>query len=154
MLMVHTRNARPRGRRLCAGFVCVALVLGLLPACATTFPKPPTGRIPPDAMIEVPYPPPPAHVDTVPPQKNDSDVWIDGQWNWDGTEWKWAAGVWVTPPPDAYFTSWKTERRKDGQLLFARAAWRDRNGRPLDFGAGLPDCDVPPVRRGGEVAKR
>jgi hypothetical protein len=103
---------------------------------------------------EVAYPPPPARVETVPPQKNRLDVWIDGQWAWDGKTWTWLAGAWVTPPRGAYFTPWATTRRADGRLLFARAVWRAKDGRPLDFGLGHDRCPAAPVTpRSGEVAK-
>jgi hypothetical protein len=119
------------------------LLLALLPACSTSLPKPPAGLVPPSEMIEVPYPPPPARVEDIPPRKASGEVWIDGQWEWDGKAWKWREGAWMTPPPNAYFTPWMTKRRGDGQLLFARAEWRDKSGRPLNVGTDGQICSAP-----------
>ena len=106
-------------------------------------------------MIEVPFPPPPARVETVPPRKTASEVWVDGQWEWDGRAWKWRDGAWTTPPPNAYFTRWSTKRRGDGQLLFARAEWRDRAGRPLnvDTKGQLCTAPAPPSSAAAEITK-
>src|ERR1700722_16004363 len=49
------------------GAMGLGAAIALLPACLGSLPRPPTGPIPPDAMNEVPYPPPPARVETVPP---------------------------------------------------------------------------------------
>jgi hypothetical protein len=153
-------SQRPRplargGARAC--ILCAGLALALLSACSSGLPRPPTGRIPADALVEVPYPPPPAHVEVIPPQKNPRDVWIDGQWDWDGKAWKWTDGAWQAPPANAYFTAWTTVRRGDGQLFFARAAWRGKDGRALDLD-GPNACPVLPAGRAaaspGEVAKR
>lgn len=136
------RRSYPR-RRSPAGPYMV-FCTALLTACSAGLPGPPTGRIPADAMIEVPYPPPPARVEVIPPQKGKLDVWIDGQWDWGDRAWQWIPGVWVTPPPGAYFTRWTTVRRSDGRLLFARAAWRGKDGRPLQKKTGAEICPPPP----------
>jgi hypothetical protein len=94
-------------------------------------------------MIEVPYPPPAARVETIPDPKVAGQVWIDGQWEWDARDWKWRDGAWTTPPPNAYFTPWTTKRRADGQLLFARAEWRDPSGRPLNVDTEGQVCSAP-----------
>lgn len=94
-------------------------------------------------MIEVPYPPPAALVETIPEKKLAGQVWIDGQWEWNATAWKWRDGAWMTPPPNAYFTPWMTKRRADGQLLFARAEWRDPSGRPLNVDTNGQVCSAP-----------
>jgi len=131
-----------------------AVLLVLLSGCSGSLPKPPTGPVPPDAMVEVPYPPPPAHVETTPPRTKVGDVWIDGQWEWDGKMWKWLAGAWMTPPANAYFTRWTAARRADGRLFFARATWRARDGRSLDLGPGRDLCPSSPAPRATEVAER
>ena len=103
-------------------------------------------------MIEVPYPPPPARVEITPPRGSDRDVWIDGQWEWDGKMWKWLPGTWMTPPENAYFTPWTAVRTRDGRLLFARAAWRSKDGRPLDVASGRDVCRrLRRAARAGEV---
>lgn len=138
--------------RLGVGAAGVAAALMCVPACSGSLPKPPTGPAARDAMVEVPYPPPPARTETIPPQKSTAAVWLDGQWEWDGKDWKWLPGSWMTPPANAYFTPWATERRPDGRLFFSRAAWRSRDGRSLDLGADSL-CPLTPVPR-AEVAKR
>lgn len=116
-------------------------------ACGGGLPKPPSGPTPADALFEVPFPPPPSRVETIPPPKDEREVWVDGQWDWDGKDYRWQPGGWVLPPSNAYFSRWTSERRKDGRLYFAPAAWRDEQGRSLDlwpsFTAGCPRDDAP-----------
>lgn len=120
------------------------LFAALLSACAATVPRPPNGPTPAGSMVEIPYPPPPARIETIPANEDESKVWVDGQWAWQGRKWKWQPGTWVTPPPKAYFTRWSAVRRPDGKLFFVRATWRDENGRPLDAGEEDPTCKVKP----------
>ncbi len=127
------------------------LVAIVLTACSPGLPRPKTGPVPKDAMFEIPYPPPAARVETIPAKKSEADVWIDGQWDWDGRDFRWQPGTWMKPPAaDAYFTRWRAERRRDGRLYFARAAWRDKRGRPL---AAWPSLEVCP-KDDGETASR
>jgi hypothetical protein len=138
--MIDVRRSR---RELRAGALRVVLLFALLPACSSSLPRPPAGLVPTSDMIEVPYPPPPGRVEIIPPKKTAGQVWIDGQWEWDGNGWKWREGAWSTPPPNAYFTPWMTKRRADGQLLFARAEWRDKAGRPLNVDTNGQLCSAP-----------
>jgi hypothetical protein len=121
----------------------------ILTACSSGIARPPTGPTPPGSMVEVPYPPPPARVEDIPPNDDVTKVWVDGQWVWQTRRWKWQAGAWVTPPKDAYFTRWETTRKADGKLFFSRAMWRDASGRPLDVREGAENCPAPR----GEPAK-
>lgn len=121
----------------------VALALLALASACSPAPAKTPAPIAASEMIEVPYPPPPARVETIPAMGAAGQVWLDGQWTWGGEVWSWGEGAWVTPPPDAYFTPWSTQRRADGQLLFARAAWRDRAGHPLDREAAGQICPIP-----------
>ena len=79
----------------------------------------------------MPYPPPPGRVETIPHVTHERAVWIDGQWDWDGTEWAWSEGSWTTPVSGAYFTPWTVIRRPDGRLFFEAAAWRAPDGHRL-----------------------
>lgn len=135
--MSHVRRSR---RELLARALPARLVLTLLAACTSSLPRPPSGPVSSGGMIEVPYPPPPARVETIPPKNAAREVWVNGQWEWNGKGWSWHAGGWTTPPPNAYFTAWSTKRRADGQLLFGRAEWRDRTGRPLRVETQSPSC--------------
>jgi hypothetical protein len=87
--------------------------------------------LPWDAYSEVPYPPPPARVEVVPPAPRKGLVWVDGQWAWAWKRWQWEAGGWVAAPPGATFARWATVRLDDGRLFFAPAAWRARDGHVL-----------------------
>lgn len=129
-----------------ARVLCAAASLLLASACNFHVPQPPGGKFPRSEMVEVPYPPPPARVEVVPPKKQADHVWIDGQWDWDGSEWQWTEGTWTVPPKGAvYFTPWQTERRADGRLFFASSAWRDADGRPLNGPAGRSRCPGQPA---------
>ena len=132
-----------RGRSLVG---LLGAVAALLPpsACLKSLPLPATGPVPQDAAVtEVPYPPPPARVQSIPQPPNNASVWVDGQWEWDGKDWKWLAGAWVAPPANAYFTPWMTVRQKDGRLLFAKATWRAKDGRPIDVNNDGNPCPAP-----------
>lgn len=125
-----------------AGLILAAL---LHTACYSSLSRPPRGKVPPDAFEEVvPYPPPAARVETVPPQKSEGEVWIDGQWDWDGKTWKWVPGAWMRPPESASsFTPWSLKRAEDGRLHFARATWRAADGRALGL-IHHEVCPTPP----------
>jgi hypothetical protein len=93
---------------------------------------PPLGPNTAEGYIEVPYPPPPAHAEFVPPRPA-GGVWVDGQWSWHGTRWRWEPGGWVmAPPAGTYFAPWAAARRSDGVLLFAPARWRLASGKDTD----------------------
>ena len=109
----------------------MTFVVATLAGCGASLPAPPKGPVPTDGMIEVPYPPPAARVETIPPHDSTGEVWIDGQWQWDGSDWRWLPGAWTSPPKDAYFTPWTTRRDRDGRLLFAPAAWRSKDGKAI-----------------------
>jgi hypothetical protein len=81
--------------------------------------------------MDVPYPPPAAHVEAVPSKPSKTALWVDGQWSWDGERWAWSPGGWVEPPPDARLARWQLRLQPDGQLKFAAASWRDASGREL-----------------------
>jgi hypothetical protein len=108
-------------------------VAALAAACGSSLPTPETGVHPRDytTFVEVPYPPPPARVEFVPPKPADGAVWVDGQWDWEGKRWVWLPGGWVMPPANGYFAPWVTVRRVDGKLFFAKASWHDRSGTPI-----------------------
>jgi hypothetical protein len=100
-------------------------------ACGGGLPRPETAPQPQTAFVEVPYPPPAARVETVPPRPERGGVWVDGQWSWDGARWDWTPGGWVLPARDARFARWALQLLPDGRLRFAPAAWRDKAGREL-----------------------
>src|SRR5262249_50216884 len=83
------------------------------------------------SYIEVPYPPPPGHVELIPPRPREDAVWTDGQWNFEGGRWTWQPGGWVVAPAGAYFAPWTTVRLGNGKLLFLPASWYGPDHRPL-----------------------
>ncbi len=102
---------------------------------------------PTSALVEVPYPPPPARVETVPEPPKEEAVWIDGEWVWQGGRWAWRPGRWVVVPPGVAFAPWTTVRAANGTLYAAEGAFRDAKGnaiaQPAPLATGRP--------RGGAV---
>ena len=133
----------------------VVLAVLLVSACGSRFPTPPTGPHPAGStnFIDVPFPPPPARVEVVPPAPRDPGaVWVDGEWAWQGKRWAWLPGGWVVPPRGAYFAPWLVYRLDNGRLLFAPGAWHaakgDRLPNPVVLDAarnGLDDQTAPAV---------
>ena len=76
-----------------------------------------------EPAIAVPYPPPPARVEIVPPGGADKAVWIDGEWQWRSRRWVWLPGRWEVPYPGAYYAPATTVRRADGALVWFAGAW-------------------------------
>jgi hypothetical protein len=102
-------------------------------ACGgSSIPNPPYTRQPTSALMEIPYPPPPARVEIVPKQPRSGAVWVDGEWVWQTRRWRWRAGRWVMPPREAKFAPWTTVRDNVGTLYFAAGTWRDASGREIE----------------------
>jgi hypothetical protein len=117
---------------------------------APTTPGPDYTKHPTSALIEVPYPPPPARVEVVPKQPNGNAVWIDGEWTWQTRRWAWKPGRWIAPPRNAKFAPWTTVRDQVGTLYVATGIWRDSKGQeveepaPLAIGKPSPASIVSP----------
>src|SRR5262249_19876160 len=107
--------------RALALVVTIAIV-----ACGhARLPRPPYVQQPTSALVEAPYPPPPARVEVVPDSPRDEAVWVDGEWTWHGRRWAWRRGRWVVTPSGGAFSPWTTVRNGDGTLYFAEGTWRD-----------------------------
>ena len=106
-------------------------------ACGGSIPHPRYVGQPTSALVEVPYPPPAARPEGIPPRPSESAVWIDGEWRWRRSRWSWKSGRWVAPPPGAAFSPWTSVRRTDGVVFFAPGVWRDARGQALDDPAPL-----------------
>jgi hypothetical protein len=113
-----------------ASRVVASCALGLA-ACRAALPQPPGAAQPESAFFDVPYPPPAAHVETVPAKPSGEASWIDGQWSWGGDEWVWSPGGWVAAPRGAGFARWQLRLERGGRLQFAGPSWRDAAGREL-----------------------
>lgn len=110
-------------------------------ACAPRLPAPPYAAQPTSALSEIPYPPPPARAESVPPKPRvDGAVWIDGEWLWRARRWSWRPGRWIVPPAGARFSPWATARDRAGTLFIAPGTWRD--------GAGAVVLEPPPLAIG------
>ncbi|MBX3215973.1 MAG: YXWGXW repeat-containing protein [Labilithrix sp.] len=145
----------------CSVVVRAALVAtAVFFACgAPKLPAPPYTTHPTSALVEIPYPPPPARVEAVPLRPNKGGaVWIDGEWTWQTRRWAWKPGRWVEPPANARFAPWTSVRDRVGTLYVAAGAWRDASGalvsepEPLAVGGPAPAAVVTPegdaVRQG------
>jgi hypothetical protein len=117
----------------------VALALAAL-ACGHHLPSPPLVAAPiegpplrgaPFEAVDVPSPPPAAHVEYVPLQPRDEAVWIDGQWTYEG-RWRWDPGGWLLAPNGASFAPWRVLRLRDGGLVLVPASWRDARGSAME----------------------
>lgn len=103
-------------------------------ACACTSPLPAPDYVaqPSSALEVVPFPPPPARVETVPKRVSDRTIWIDGEWTWHTRRWLWVRGRWVVPPVGAKYSPWTMTHGTDGKLYEARGVWRNSKGEALD----------------------
>lgn len=125
----------------------VVLFVALGSGCgsALTEPEPlPGSRRPLSAFQTVPYPPPAAFVELVPPSPDRRAVWLDGHWSYRPTGYVWERGGWVIPPPNGYYDRWQVAFERDGTILFAPAGWYDANGRKLDDPEVLEAAGTPP----------
>lgn len=131
MRRARSTAMRCRARRsFVAGVAAATLAIAF--ACGPRLPAPPFVGQPTSALVEVPYPPPPARVEVIPPHPSESGaVWIDGEWIWRTRRWAWKPGRWVNPPPNARFSPWTTVRDRRGTLYFAEGVWREASGAPL-----------------------
>jgi hypothetical protein len=100
---------------------------GLL-ACTPRVPGPPLTDHKGDTPIEVPYPPPAARAEELPPQPSEDSVWIDGHHRWSGSRYDWIAGGWVRAEPGQTWAPPLLVRRRNGDLLYYEGGWR--NGAP------------------------
>jgi hypothetical protein len=118
--------------------VAASVAFGALAAaCSSRLPLVKTGPRPAnEPWVAVPYPPPAARVDFVPPRPNDSAVWVDGQWTWQARRWVWEPGGWVVAPPDSYFVPW-TVRLSAGGFLFSTGSWHKEDGTEIPAPAVL-----------------
>jgi hypothetical protein len=106
------------------------LMLPLI-ACAPRLPTPPVGLHTSEDFAIVPYPPPPAQVEFVPPRPNERALWVDGHFEWTGNGFAWHRGRWDVPPgAGAYYAPATTVRTSNGQLLYYRGSWHLPDGTP------------------------
>jgi hypothetical protein len=110
----------------------------LLPCACARVPTPPAAPanldIAPhtgDEAAIVPYPPPPAMVETIPDRPSPNALWLDGHWEWTGRDFSWRRGQWdILPAPGAYYAPATTVRRPNGQLFYYVGRWHLADGTP------------------------
>lgn len=100
-------------------------------ACASALPTPAQARQPRSEYLPVPYPPPAAFSETVPPRPDRRALWIDGHWAWRGGTFVWQRGGWVHVPPGTRYAPWRIRYSADGTLLFAEEAWYNARLKPI-----------------------
>lgn len=110
----------------------VGSAAALLACGASRTPEPSFVAHPTSALVEVPYPPPPARVEVVPAQARKDAVWLDGEWVWQGRTWAWRTGRWVVPPSGAAYAPWTTVRSDGGILYAAEGRFRRRDGTEVE----------------------
>jgi hypothetical protein len=117
----------------------------LLAGCAGSLPEPSTTRHSTEAFQPVPYPPPAALAETVPPRPRRGDpVWIDGEWVFHGRSFVWQRGGWVEPPKDALFAPGQEKYELDGRLLLAPGTWYGPSGNSLPRPEVMVPATTPP----------
>jgi hypothetical protein len=112
----------PRGLRLV--LILLAGIVLLMAACAPRVPVPPTGPHRQDTPELVPYPPPPARVELIPPAPAPEALWIDGHWIWTAGGYAWHAGRWEPARVGAHYAPATTVRRSNGELLYYVGSWQ------------------------------
>jgi hypothetical protein len=100
-------------------------------SCANGVRSPPYTYHASSELVEIPYSPPPARVEVIPHVSSKHAVWIDGEWSYEGTRWRWQRGHYVVPEPGARYAPWQVVRGSDGSLYFCKGIWRDQAGHYL-----------------------
>lgn len=140
-------NVRAWAMRV-AALLCGPLALYALGSIAcrgAKIPGPETGdHSGPNEGMCVPYPPPAAKVEELPPQPNGDSVWVDGEWEWQTRRYTWKPGGWIVPPPRSFYARSKLERMPNGALAFFPGHWHaPHTEADADIDAGL-HCPDPP----------
>jgi hypothetical protein len=107
--------------------IVVLLVLAASAAsggCGPRLPTPEATHHRGDPFVRVPYPPPVARVELVPPQPSDDAVWVDGFHRFVGGDYRWTPGDWVVPARGMKYAPPMTVRLDDGSLVYYEGKWR------------------------------
>ncbi len=123
------------------------LVAAAAIACASRSRLAPTVDVPDSATVTgsmvVPYPPPPAKVETMPPAPIErSCVYLDGQWVFGARDWQWHSGAWVIAPPGCAFARsqlfWQTAGVDRSELRFRPGHWANAQNTAVDCPVATP----------------
>lgn len=128
-----------------APLLASCLAITFLLGCGGSLPGPTLVEHSRDSYVEVPYPPPAALAETVPPKPaGDAIVWLDGDWSFRGRNYAWRRGGWFSAPAGARYAHSNILYLADGRLLFAPAAWYDVHGQVLPRLRALAPATTPP----------
>lgn len=100
------------------------IFLAVLAGCPPLLPTPETTHHRGDTFVRVPYPPPAAQVELVPPQPSEDAVWVDGFYRWTGRDYIWTPGDWVVPEAGLKYAPPMAVRLDDGSLVYYEGKWR------------------------------
>jgi hypothetical protein len=92
----------------------------------------------------VPYPPPAAFAEVVPPRPRSDALWVDGHWAFRGGTFVWQRGGWLLSPPGGHFAHWRLRYAQDGTLMFADEVWYDARLKPIPSPKKLVSAYTPP----------
>lgn len=130
---VLTRDSLLMNRFRCLAFASLTFAVSVVMACGGgRLPAPTYEGQPTSALIQVPYPPPPARTEMIPKAPDGTSVWLDGEWIWSARRWAWKKGRWVVPPANASFSPWTMTRDRTGVIWAASGVWRDDKGNEVD----------------------
>ncbi len=122
-----------------------ALLISSAGACAVhsemtpepSFYTPPAGFAPAQSTVTVAaptlhyastYPPEPLYED-IPSAPSDGSVWVDGYWHWNGYEWLWVGGRWMTDRSGYVYVEPYYDYRDD-DCLYQPGYWSPRDRVP------------------------
>lgn len=99
---------------------CLAVALGALGGCAVRA-RAAYGY--PSGVVVVRRAPPAPLVEVVPQSPYAASVWANGYWAWNGYDYRWHRGHWVTPPRAG--VTWRPSGwvHQDGRYRFYRGGW-------------------------------
>lgn len=147
--MIRTERRRPRWVFLLGLGVLALASTGCARRARVVYAGTPSGG----AVIY--QPPPPAQVVVQrPPAPYANAVWVEGHWQWNGTQHVWVPGYWVQARPGYSFIQpgWV---RRGNQYVYVRGGW-GRGGRVVHYvnPAPAPGVVVRPGFRGPAVRAR
>jgi hypothetical protein len=125
----------------------IVLLVGFITfqtSCASSVPGPPLVSHPLSAYREVPFPPPAALSEAVPPSPISSAVWLDGSWKWQRQSYVWRHGGWLLVPDGVRFAPWNLYYTRDGLIMFAPGIWYGALGARIRPPAVRTNAYTPP----------
>jgi len=127
--LLHQWRLLMSARRIHLAAPVVALLAGAAPAMAQSVQVITPGPIPTQSQVIIaPTAPPPPRVETIPPPPSEEArvmYWRPGQWTWDGANWAWTNGHYVSrPTPQAVWEPGHWVERPVGGYLWVDGRWQ------------------------------